>query len=369
MWRAPAGSSSTASRRSRAASGRVAQARDRGRARARQGAAVVEDGHALGGVAARGVDEPARGCRATPCARSARRPGARPRSVRGPGGRSRSSPRASACAGPRRRRASSSAWAWSESRSHVPLASKITTASDRVAGGATRVAAASQVVAQRHAKPNSALVPSPASSSASTPGRRTSSTVRSTERTARLSSRTRSASLSSKRLIALRRRAGLAGPLPRSCAIAIGRGDVVGLLEGRAQRLDLGELELPVPARRAPRLGEPEAALPGAQRVRADAEHGRSGVRADGTHAAMYRGLVRFAQRRQAPVQRGGFVAASRSRAREPDEAAPSGRRPGRSARPSAGRRARCAPRSGCRTRAPGAGRRGGPRPRRGRRG
>ena len=45
--------------------------------------------------------------------------------------------------------------------------------------------------------------------------------MRSTERTARLSSRTRSASPSSKRLIALRRRAGLAGPLPRSWAIAI----------------------------------------------------------------------------------------------------------------------------------------------------
>jgi hypothetical protein len=63
------------------------------------------------------------------------------------------------------------------------------------------------------------------------------------------------------------------------------RGDVVGLLERRAQGLDLVEVELPVAARGAARLGEPEAPLPGAQRVRADAEHGCSGVGADRAHA------------------------------------------------------------------------------------
>ena len=41
-----------------------------------------------------------------------------------------------------------------------------------------------------------------------------------------------------------------------------GRGDVVGLLEGRAQRLDLVEVELPVPAGGAARLGVAEAPLP-----------------------------------------------------------------------------------------------------------
>jgi hypothetical protein len=41
-----------------------------------------------------------------------------------------------------------------------------------------------------------------------------------------------------------------------------GRGDVVRLLEGRAQRLDLGEVELAVAAGRAARLGVAEAPLP-----------------------------------------------------------------------------------------------------------
>ena len=41
-----------------------------------------------------------------------------------------------------------------------------------------------------------------------------------------------------------------------------GRGDVVGLLEGRAQRLDLVEVELPVAAGGAARLGVAEAPLP-----------------------------------------------------------------------------------------------------------
>src|SRR4051794_11006771 len=98
--------------------------------------------------------------------------------------------------------------------SHGALASKTSTPSSRVAGGATRVAADSQPVAQRHAKPYSAVAPS-SGSRLSTPGRSTSSTVRSTERTARLSSRTRSASTSSKRANALRRRDGVAGPAPR----------------------------------------------------------------------------------------------------------------------------------------------------------
>jgi len=64
--------------------------------------------------------------------------------------------------------------------------------------------------------------------------------VRSTERTARLSSRTGAA---------------LAGQ-------GDGRGDVVGLLEGRAQRLDLVQIELPVAAGGAARLGVTEAPLP-----------------------------------------------------------------------------------------------------------
>ena len=102
--------------------------------------------------------------------------------------------------------------------SHAVLASKMTTPSSRVAAGETRIVADSQLAAQRQAKPYSGPVPS--SASVSTAGSRTSSTVRSSERTERLSSRIRLASPSSKRLKADRRRVSDAGPAPRSRATA-----------------------------------------------------------------------------------------------------------------------------------------------------
>ena len=106
--------------------------------------------------------------------------------------------------------------------SQAPLASKMRMPSGRVEPGATRLAAASQPVAQRRAKPSSAEGDSSAATSRpSTAGSSTSSTVRSTERTARLSSRIRSASTSSKRRSAERSRVGDDGPLPRSRAIEI----------------------------------------------------------------------------------------------------------------------------------------------------
>src|SRR4029453_6472788 len=70
-----------------------------------------------------------------------------------------------------------------------------------------------------------------------------------------------------------RRRAGAA--LARQ---GDGRGDVVGLLEGRAQRLDLVEVELAMAAGGAARLGVAEAPLPWAEGVGAWAESGRAGL-------------------------------------------------------------------------------------------
>ena len=90
----------------------------------------------------------------------------------------------------------------------------------------------------------------------------------------------------------------------------------------------------------------------------------------------MYRALARFAQRWQAKLQLGRFVAGAGKRGATPTRRvfrrrARPGRRPGRRAPRAAGRRGRCAPRSGCRTPWPGAGRHGasrrghGPRARR----
>ncbi len=62
------------------------------------------------------------------------------------------------------------------------------------------------------------------------------------------------------------------------------RGDVVGLGERGAQRLDLGQRVLAVAAGRPARAREPVAPLPAAERVGADAEHHGSGVRANSVH-------------------------------------------------------------------------------------
>ena len=71
-----------------------------------------------------------------------------------------------------------------------------------------------------------------------------------------------------------RRVLALAGELDR-------RGDVPGLGEGVAQRLQLDQLVLAVVAGGAPRLGEAEAALPATQGVGVDAEKLGSSVCAD----------------------------------------------------------------------------------------
>ena len=73
----------------------------------------------------------------------------------------------------------------------------------------------------------------------------------------------------------------------------------------------------------------------------------------------MYRALVRFAQRWQAKLQHGRFVAGAGKRGCGADAiacgaGARPGRRPGRRAPRAAGRTGRCAPRSGCRTPWPG---------------
>src|SRR5205085_2085517 len=68
------------------------------------------------------------------------------------------------------------------------------------------------------------------------------------------------------------------------------RRDVVGLLEGLAQRLDLGEIELPVASGCAARRRIAEPALPGPQRVWAYAQHRRRGMGSEDAHRKMWRG-------------------------------------------------------------------------------
>ena len=85
-------------------------------------------------------------------------------------------------------------------------------------------------------------------------------------------------------------RRGQAGARRGSLAALTGQDDrardVVGLGQRRAQRLDLAQRVLPVPARRAAGAGEAVTALRAAQRVGADGEHHGRGVRADPTHDA-----------------------------------------------------------------------------------
>src|SRR5439155_1710198 len=83
------------------------------------------------------------------------------------------------------------------------------------------------------------------------------------------------------------------------------RGDVVGLGEGLAERLELGQLELAVAALRAPRLGVAETPLPTPQRVGTDAQHRRSRVRTHGAHGERYRAFRSFPQSPQGNLQRG----------------------------------------------------------------
>ena len=154
-----------------------------------------------------------------------------------------------------------------------------------LAGATTRRDACSQPVAQRKASSRSASRPSRSSASSSA-GSSTSSTERSTERTARLSSITRSASVSSKWSQASTQPAGRARPLAALARQLDGRGDVVGLEQGAAQRLQLGQVVLAVAALRAARLRVAEAALPAAQRVGAHAEQLGGCVRPDTAHMA-----------------------------------------------------------------------------------
>ena len=142
------------------------------------------------------------------------------------------------------------------------LASKTSTPSSRVAGGATRVAAASQPVAQRHAKPYSGLAPSPVGIEALDAGQQDllDGALDRAHGEALLEDAVGVDLVEAREGAAQARRRGRPG-----AALAgqgDGGGDVVGLLEGRAQRLDLVEVELAVAAGRAARLGIAEAPLP-----------------------------------------------------------------------------------------------------------
>src|SRR6185295_10504990 len=86
---------------------------------------------------------------------------------------------------------------------------------------------------------------------------------------------------------ALQRREQVAVVRRRGLALArqlYRRGDVAGLGEGVAQRLQLDQLVVAVVALRALRRGKAVAALPAAQRVGADPEHFGGGVGSDSWH-------------------------------------------------------------------------------------
>jgi hypothetical protein len=72
------------------------------------------------------------------------------------------------------------------------------------------------------------------------------------------------------------------------------RGDVVRLAERVAQGLDLGELVVAVVALGPSRLRVAQAALPGAKRRRADAEHFGSSAGADSAHTRVFVLLATF---------------------------------------------------------------------------
>ena len=270
---------------------RLAEAADGARAGVRDRAAVVEHGHVL--ARPRGPRRRAgRSRRATRGGRSARRRSGRARAARGRAAPARSPASATACAG---RRGAGSARAPGRAarrgRSGAE-ASKIRTPSARVAGGdeplerrqpAGRVAPGELVLGGRARRRRAWLAT--ASSS-------TSSIVRSTERSARLSSSRRLALLLVER--GERARPGATGRRRALAALARQRdrrGDVVGLGQRQPQRLDLGQRVLAVTARRAVRAREAVAPLPAAQRVRADAEHHGSRVGPDSTHLRSYRAI------------------------------------------------------------------------------
>ena len=151
--------------------------------------------------------------------RSARQHVGRARGARAPGARGRS--QRSAIASAARRGA---APARAPAREACPgrgavQASRISTPSPRLAGGASRLRAESQPVAWRQANWYAAPERS-ASAWSATAGSSSSSIVRSIERSARLSSSSRSASCSSNDANASVSRARDDGPMPRRCASA-----------------------------------------------------------------------------------------------------------------------------------------------------
>ena len=172
-----------------------------------------------------------------------------------------------------------------------------------------RICAASQPVAQRHPKPYSGDVLSGDSPSAQIAGRRISSTVRSTERTAIDSSSSRSAASSSKRVSIDRRRIGRRGAGPALARDRDGRRDVVRLLERLAQRLDLGRARTAggrpgSGAARGSRTAAPSCAACSGSR-QASRRRRWFGSRS----CPRYRRLVRFAQHPQTSLQTGGSLA------------------------------------------------------------
>ena len=164
-----------------------------------------------------------RSCRASCGSRSAPPRRASARGARGRGG---SAPRRASASNvrmPARRRISSSACACRASRLAGAEASKIIAASVRVAGGVSRLIAASQPVAWRHANSYSGVGRSVLSALVSSAMlvSNSSSTVRSTERSVRLSSSRRFARSSSNALNAAVSRPDDDGPSPRSRASEI----------------------------------------------------------------------------------------------------------------------------------------------------
>ena len=197
------------------------------------------------------------------------------------GGRSKASSRVRK---PARRRPSSSACTWSDSRSSRGLESNSSTPCGRLAGGhhpargvqpaggpaaaelALGVAALALV---RRARGRAAAPPRPC---ARPSARRGSPRARGRPRPRRSGRRRRAAALGERRALA-----ALARELD-------GRGDVVGLEQRPAQRLELGEVVLAVAALRAARLGVAEAALPAPQGVGAHPEQLGGGVGPDPAH-------------------------------------------------------------------------------------
>ena len=154
------------------------------------------------------------------------------------------------------------------------MASPMSTAAGRIGGGARRWARWSQSAAQRAAKAHGALSKPLRSPSSLTDGSRTSSTERSTERSASAASIARVGAVELEGLERADEHAGVGAE--RLTRAGDGRRDRQSLLQRVAQRGDLAVRVETVLAGGALRLGVAETTLPGAERVGADVQNGGS---------------------------------------------------------------------------------------------